>query len=116
MAPIDPNRSIRSNASNEVCMFTPSSYLKMLLLTTCLLGGCLQNHGIGQKSTSPGKKTRQAVFVDQSWSGEIPQEKRIKFDEIDCITNQVQWQKIWHELRGTEPVPPVDFKEYLVML
>lgn len=90
---------------------------KLLLLAALMLLGCLKNGGNTPIPGAKGKQPRQAIYIEQSWSGEMSTETRLALrEEAFAISSRDEWQKIWKQIRANEPVPPVDFKDLVAIV
>jgi hypothetical protein len=90
---------------------------KLILLATLVLLGCLKNGGNTPIPGIKGKNPRQAIYAEQSWSGEMPTETRLALrEEAFAVSSQDEWQKVWKQVRGNEPTPSVDFNDLVVIV
>jgi hypothetical protein len=57
------------------------------------------------------------VLLKKTWSGkDIPNEVRNALPPDSYVADNASWTKLWQALRGSEPLPQIDFAEELIVL
>jgi hypothetical protein len=115
---MDPRPTMRSTEWKTVAHYSVFRILFVALFLVALVWtGCLKNGGNSPILGSKGKKSRQTLHIEESWSGEMPMGTRRKLgEEPFAISDQDEWQKTWKQIRGYETLPVIDFNELVVVV